>query len=337
MPNIMLTYRCNLHCSYCFANEFVNKNKTDITMKNFLQALSFITKDEKSDVGLIGGEPTLHPGFREIMEILILNPRVYGITLFTNGLLMNHFISQIRHPKVRVLINCNSPSIIGERAFTNIQKALDTFTSRDFESGKIRLGINLYDNNMDYSFIVDLLRRYNLHCVRISLTVPDFSTCGEMNVLDYFRNRKEFLLSFFHRLDSIKVLPILDCNNPPHCIWTADEKRWLETFVAKYPDYDSNLSNCCSRCYPSVDILPNLQAVRCFGMSDFVKVPITQFNSIADIYNYFQNEIDSNAYKLSACEECKDCYERKVRRCMAGCIGFKASRINRCNEAIALL
>ena len=29
MPNIMLTYRCNLNCPYCFANEFVNKKNTD--------------------------------------------------------------------------------------------------------------------------------------------------------------------------------------------------------------------------------------------------------------------------------------------------------------------
>ncbi len=33
MPNIMLTYRCNLKCPYCFANEFVNKKNTDISLK----------------------------------------------------------------------------------------------------------------------------------------------------------------------------------------------------------------------------------------------------------------------------------------------------------------
>ena len=63
MPNIMLTYRCNLHCPYCFANEFVNKEKTDITIRDFLKAVSFITRTE-SYVGIIGGEPTVHPGFQ---------------------------------------------------------------------------------------------------------------------------------------------------------------------------------------------------------------------------------------------------------------------------------
>ena len=44
MPNIMLTYRCNLKCPYCFANEFVNKKNTDISLENFEKALDFIDR-----------------------------------------------------------------------------------------------------------------------------------------------------------------------------------------------------------------------------------------------------------------------------------------------------
>ena len=92
MTNILLTYRCNLHCSYCFANEFVNKENKDITISNFLKAVSFVTKSENADVGLIGGEPTLHPGFLEIMELLIANQRVSQISLFTNGMMLDRFM-----------------------------------------------------------------------------------------------------------------------------------------------------------------------------------------------------------------------------------------------------
>ncbi len=337
MPNIMLTYRCNLHCSYCFANEFVNKDKTDITIRNFLKAVTFITRTGKGDVGLIGGEPTLHPGFQLIMEMLIANPKVSEVTLFTNGLLMGQFISQISHPKVKVLVNCNSPHVIGENAFAHLQQNLDLLAPQDFDSGRIRLGINLYNDNMDYSFIMNLLQRYNLHLVRVSLTVPDFSTCGDVDVLGLFKSRKEFLLRFYRDMDSIHVVPILDCNVPPYCIWTDEEKKWLEAYAAKYSVYNSNVVGYHSRCYPSVDILPDLQAVRCFGMSDFLKVPITDFKSVSDITNYFLNEIDSNAYKLSACEECKNCYERKVKNCVTGCMGFLAPRIHSCNEALKRL
>ncbi len=335
MPNIMLTYRCNLHCSYCFANEFVNKEKTDISIRNFLKAVDFVTRAGETRIGLIGGEPTLHPGFPVMMEILAAQPMISGIALYTNGLLMERYIPQITHPKVSVLVNCNSPIIIGEKAFASLQQNLDILMVQPDMKNRITLGINLYSDDMDYSYMMDLLQRYDLHHVRISLTVPDFSTSGEVDVLKYFRERKKFLMEFFRKMDSIKVVPNYDCNFPPYCIWTDEEKKWLEEYVARYPK--SNLISECSRCSPVIDILPNLQAVRCFGMSDYMKAPIEDYKNVPDLINYFKNEIDSVAYKLPACMECKDCYSQKVRKCITGCMGYKSSRIRLGNETLARL
>lgn len=333
MPNIMLTYRCNLHCSYCFANEFVNKEKTDITIHNFLKALSFLTRTGQTHVGLIGGEPTLHPGFQTIMELLIAHPLVADVMLYTNGLLMDRFVSQITNPKIRILVNCNSPLIIGEKAFSVLQQNLDTMILQHNMKDRIWLGINLYSNDMDYSCMMDLLQRYEYHHVRISLTVPDFSVCSHIDIMDHFKKRKSFLMEFFRKMDSIGVMAFFDCNSPPSCIWSEDEKKWLDSYAARCLECNSDLTGQ-SNCLPVIDILPNLQAVRCFGMSDFTKVPIADFVSVHDIIRYFQNEIDSVAYKLPACEDCKSCYEKKVRHCLGGCIGFKSSRVHSCNEAI---
>lgn len=337
MSNIMLTYRCNLHCSYCFANEFVNKENTDITVRNFRKAVEFLTGSGETRIGLIGGEPTLHPVFQLLMEMLIANKKVTGITVYTNGLLMDRYIPQLVNPKVGALVNCNSPQIIGEKAFGTMQENLDTLILRYYMKDRINLGINLYSNEMDYSYIMDLLQRYKMHRVRISLTVPDFSACGNVDVLDYFRKRKQFMMKFFRDMDSIKVMPYFDCNYPPQCIWTEEEKAWLEAYTARYPEGESNLIGGYSRCNPVVDILPNLQAVRCFGMSDFMKVPISDFKNIRDLRRYFFGAIDSEAGRLAACEECRECYERKINTCYAGCIGFKASRIHACNEAVERL
>lgn len=337
MPNIMLTYRCNLHCSYCFANEFVNKQKTDITIKDFLEAVSFVTRTGPARIGLIGGEPTLHPGFGVIMQLLADHPRVSGVTLYTNGLLLDRFVPQVIHPKTTVLVNCNSPLIIGENAFNTMRQNLDTLIFGHGMKDRIGLGINLFSNDLDYSYITELLQRYDHHRVRISLTVPDFSSCGETDVLEYFAGRKRFLMAFFRKMDSIQVLPYYDCNYPPDCIWTDEEKEWLKDYVDRYDEKKSNLIGRPSVCLPVIDILPNLQAVRCFGMSDFMKVPIAEFQCAADLKDYFVNEIDSNAYKLPVCGDCRDCYERKTRKCVPGCIGFKSSRIRACNEEIARL
>lgn len=334
MPNIMLTYRCNLHCSYCFANEFVNKDNTDITVRNFRKAVDFLTRNGKAHIGLIGGEPTLHPVFRLLMEMLIADPKVSGITVYTNGLLMDHFVPQLVHPKVGILVNCNSPHIIGEKAFYTMQQSLDMLIFRYYMKDRVHLGINLFSDDMNYSYMMDLLQRYRKHRVRISLTVPDFSTCGEVDALSFFRKRKQFLLKFFWDMDSIHVLPYYDCNCPPDCIWTDEEKEWLKAYSARYPENNTKLIGNALRCSPVIDILPDLRAVRCFGMSDFMKTRIDDYESIRDLTSYFMSEIDVFAGKIPACGECKECYERKINACYAGCIGFKTSKIHACNVAV---
>ncbi len=299
-----------------------------------MKAVSFLTSAGSTNIGLIGGEPTLHPVFQLLLEMLIADPKVSGITLYTNGLLMDRFIPQIIHPKVNVLVNVNSPLVIGEKAFADIQKNLDTLIWKYYRKDQINLGINLYSNEMDYSFIIELLQRYKMHRLRISLSVPDFSTCGDMNSLSFFRKNKDFILEFFRKMDSIQVMPYYDCNCPPDCIWTDEEKKWLEEYAARYPEIHSNLNGQCSVCSPVIDILPDLQAVRCFGMSDFLKVPIDDFHNIRDLFRFFLNEIDANAFKISTSDECKTCYERKTQQCAAGCLGFKSEKIHACNSAI---
>ena len=94
VANLMITKRCNLQCTYCFANEFVNKKNTDISLENFEKALDFIATDGSGRVGLIGGEPLIHDKFKDIMEKLIYDNRFERIVIYTNGLLIDKYINQ---------------------------------------------------------------------------------------------------------------------------------------------------------------------------------------------------------------------------------------------------
>ncbi len=335
MPNIMITYRCNLRCPYCFANEFVNMSSTDITLENFDKAVAFITKNGPAHVGLIGGEPTLHAQFGTILEKLILNPSVSEVTVYTNGILLDQYFKLLVHPKFRLLVNWNTREQIGDANFDRIQRNVDTLMFEYHMKDRINLGLNLHSMDMDYSYMAQLLQRYHLHRLRISLTVPDFKQGVDVDVLEYFKSYKAFLLKFFRDMDAIQVLPYYDCNKPPYCIWDDEERKWLEEYVGRYPVSESNLIGHKSFCYPVVDILPDLRAVRCFGMSDFAKVNIADFESIADIASYFLNTVDACAYKISSHANCNACYQRLTRHCTAGCMGFKEKQITAVNAFIA--
>ena len=134
MPNIMLTYGCNLKCTYCFANEFVNKKSSYISEENFQKAIDFLTREDVTRIGIIGGEPTLHSQFKNFLEYLINNRRVGEATIYTNGILLDRFINQVISPKFRLLVNCNSPKEIGNEQYEKLRNNLNTLINEHYMS-----------------------------------------------------------------------------------------------------------------------------------------------------------------------------------------------------------
>ena len=92
MPNIALTTYCNLHCPYCFADTMINtEDIKNINLEKFKFICDWVLKDKpkeaKGHIGLIGGEPTLHPQFKEILYLVdkIFTEQNCGGVLFSNG------------------------------------------------------------------------------------------------------------------------------------------------------------------------------------------------------------------------------------------------------------
>ena len=99
MANIFLTDRCNLHCPYCFANEFVNESFTEIDSEAYRKAVDFILDGgRRNSFGLIGGEPTTHSRFRDILCDIIGDARIKGVTVYTNGVLVGRYLNELAHP-----------------------------------------------------------------------------------------------------------------------------------------------------------------------------------------------------------------------------------------------
>ena len=113
MPNIILTEYCNLQCSYCFASKMIEE-KTDDTKNISLEQLDIILKwllpsaTSLERIGLIGGEPTLHPQFKEILgKINSFNEFTNTPSIvFTNGINLSEFLPVIG-PNMSILINVN--------------------------------------------------------------------------------------------------------------------------------------------------------------------------------------------------------------------------------------
>ncbi|MGD1820066.1 MAG: radical SAM protein [Pleomorphochaeta sp.] len=333
MANIMLTKRCNLRCPYCFAEEFVGKSSDDITLQNLQKAIDFALTNEDEEIGLIGGEPTVHPKFKEILELIINDERIQSCILFTNGILVDKFVKQLSHPKFRILINCNSPTDIGEKAFEKTKQNIDLLANEYYMKEKITLGINMYKSDFDYDYIFGLLNISDFSSLRTSVSIPNSKEIVKMTSLEYFKMMKPRVLEFYYKLLDNGVMPFYDCNAIPQCILTPLEYKTLETKIIQNGFEDKNLLSDITSCSPVIDILPDLHMIRCFALSEY-KVKCSDFNNISEARAYFSNYFDSLAYLINVNKECDECFNNKTMKCTAGCLAFKIEKMLKAKERI---
>lgn len=92
-----LLHKCNYRCTYCYAYEYITSN----TPENYYHAWRSVISRLKLksiptfDVDLIGGEPTLHPDFIEILEQLSRLDKLNKCTYYTNMSKPVEFYEQI--------------------------------------------------------------------------------------------------------------------------------------------------------------------------------------------------------------------------------------------------
>ena len=342
MANVMMTDVCNLRCPYCFANEFVNKNKNEISEDAFDKAVEFIIGDgTHNTVGLIGGEPTVHSQFEYLMRKLIKDERIEGIMLYTNGILIDRFWDVICHPKIHLLINCNSPKDIGEKQYASLLKNLDTLFNQKMCGDRVTLGINMYSSNFDYDYMLDLLKRFEQRHVRFSITVPNMDENRNVDAHSYFKMMKPRMLDFFHDLLSAGIIPNFDCNKIPSCLMEENELREFDKYLnnefIKNNVGKSNIVNSEVRCRPVIDIRQDLTAVRCFGLSETTKQKISDYAGIKELENYYIRTVDAYAYNTSYCKKCNECHLRSVMKCTGGCLAYKIKQINHVKEYADLM
>ena len=322
MSNITITDVCNLSCPYCFNSFVTNTNPNHITTNQFEKIVDFILTGNTNRIGFIGGEPTLHPELGKLFEIAREKAKEAGkadmkLLLFTNGILLDRFYDEISKFDVDVLINVNSPNDIGEKMYEKLQGNLASL-GRLIEH--ITLGINFYNPDMDTRFILDLLKQYRMKELRLGLPAPTTKEEKEAGMVENMLKIKPAMLNFIHDLNEIGVHPHFDCQAFPKCVLLEDEIEFL-----KEVNIDLVRDSCCT---PVIDFTQDGSAIRCFGLSaDMPKVNIKDFASYSDLDRYFFTSIDVLANCIPATDRCSNCYLRKVGRCSAGCLSYKADAI----------
>lgn len=84
--NWALTKMCNYNCSYCFGHTKLDKSKFS-SPKDLINAARLILDLDRSQYWftLSGGEPTIHPGFFDLQDVIFESKKPVRVHVITNG------------------------------------------------------------------------------------------------------------------------------------------------------------------------------------------------------------------------------------------------------------
>ncbi len=319
MPNVLMTARCNRKCSFCFAKKRTSEmisNKKDplnISKKNIQKVKTFATRSGKKELRLLGGEPTIHPKFIEIVEESLADG--FYIHVFTNGIMpkkVADFLAGIPHDNISVLCNVSPQSRDSE---SQNQRRLYAFERLD---KRMILGITITSVEFEFEFLIELIRRYNLKkSIRIGMAQPIVGHDNEfLDPSDYHKIGRP-IIKMARACVREDILIGFDCGMTM-CMFTEEEFGTLTMISQGFR----------SLCSPIIDIGPNLDLWNCFPLSEVYNSHLEKFQNFEEAKKCYSRLMAP--YQVLGCmPKCLECEYKRREQCSGGCIAHTMNSLNR--------
>lgn len=211
MPNLILTNRCNAHCSFCFSNKEADKN--EFTLNSLIERFKLIASINNSAINILGGEPTLNIYFDNILKFLI-NENC-DICVFSNGLINHELVSRLKllNGSYSFSINRSNP-VLNEQTIGLYKKL----------GYRVQLSVTLYKMNQRMGHIFNEIEKYCLkRHYRIGIALPNFPNNENIYIglKDYPAISR---LLYSNILKGIKkgIYPQFDCGFP-YCFFSDQQ------------------------------------------------------------------------------------------------------------------
>jgi MoaA/NifB/PqqE/SkfB family radical SAM enzyme len=317
LANLILTKVCNKNCSFCFAKQFRKDEaiQEEMTLDTVSSILDKIKEDGSNTVSLLGGEPTEHSKFEEIIDMCV--SRKFNISLISN------FLFSEKIQKI-ILNNISSFSFLANAMELKNNGRIDTFAKNynaiyNITSKKVGCGITFADDLLTedgfdsyMNFLRDNLQ--GIDKVRISLNFP--SDGERKDTFEFINNHNlgDLIYYAIRKILFIGATPNIDCISFP-CLYKNDKIR---EFVSKYDDRNSKYI-----CQGApADYFPDGTVRYCFPTSE-ISLDGTKFRSSNGIQNSLKGKYTTIQKKLSTPKDCVECKFFKEKICQGLCLGLR--------------
>jgi hypothetical protein len=167
--NISINNICNLNCTYCDRQGYVNRaNEDEVSLADFKRLIRCLKEAGFQQCRIFGGEPTLHPRFSDLIKYAV--KQGMSVLLFTNGLFdekTRYFLFECGR-QITYIWNINNPNEYSPR----LKKLLFSNVSLLSRFGTSLLGTNIYAPRQDLKYLGPLLKKKYFVQVRVALVHP---------------------------------------------------------------------------------------------------------------------------------------------------------------------
>ena len=267
---------CNYSCSYCSAAEMMREtfDKVDSHSKYKLVLKRLEQVDTTFEVWLLGGEPTLHDHFLEIIDSLVAIENCTLVTVFTNLSRPYHFYNKIRHPKVCITASFH-PEFYKD---TFLEKCI-ALNDENFVCS-----VNISDRKEDWEVTDNLLKELNEYGVNYGPTRL-FSTPAREII--YTDEGHEKYGKEFERVQQGVTYPLVNDNR-------------LTTHLTAYEIYKQGLDNfkgyMCDALMYTIDVTGEISNM-CNGQKPNILLKYDKLDKVVCPHNSCQCEEMFNFYK----------------------------------------
>jgi hypothetical protein len=295
MVNLLLTMDCSLDCPYCFAMvDRTHPASKEMTLDEAARVISRL--DPTADpVQLLGGEPTLHSCYSEVLRFL--KNQGFEVVVFTNGLQPALRLTGPIWPD-RILLNLNTESCYRDEDLAQISQNLAVLGERTV------LGFNIFKPDFDLSFHRRMILDFDLlPVIRLGIAQP---ILGGSNVYlpdaDLAAAHRSVVL-WAEDLAREGIRLHLDCGFM-RCLFSEQD---LEALVRAGTALNF-------QCTSVMDIGPGLTVRRCFAFSGEDYVSWYDFDDLKAIKSWFE------AAYADISPGCEDCVDYQRGWCRGGCL-----------------
>lgn len=313
MANLAISTVCNLNCPYCFTQDHLDDAVAGngfVDIESFETWLDFLDGSQIDEARLLGGEPTLHPQFAEL--VALSRARDKHITVFTNGLIPERALvclEGLSATECTVLVNVNEPALDGERIHERRCSTIQRLGER------VLLGFNIYRADFQPEFLLPIIAEAGCRpTIRLGMAQPCLSGANKYIRPSQYPFVGKKIVRFARVAADTGVSLEFDCGFV-RCMFSEEDLGTLEALGAGVG----------WRCNPILDVDIEGNVIHCYPLSTFSRLPLTDHVDAVALRTAF--EARTHPFRAAGVfKECSTCPFKRAGDCSGGCLAVTMRR-----------